>query len=154
VADDSEQFYNYVQCLSQVGTGACINKPVLSLVPRLSTRRCPHLLLSACAAFRSLSIDICCPRSAANPPHTAAAVDRRDGRTDTRPLHRPCSAYRAESARSDTQFRRYARADRQAHRDTLVAMLWRLEGVGKVNSFDYSPGKSDWTPSTGQQTNG
>ena len=42
-----------------------------------------------------LSIDICCtrPSSTANPPHGAAAVDRRsrqtDGRTDTRPLHRP-----------------------------------------------------------------
>jgi len=40
-------------------------------------------------------------RSAANPPHAAAAVDRRgrptDGRTDTRPLHRPCSAYYAGS---------------------------------------------------------
>jgi len=34
------------------------NKSVLSLVPRLSTWRYPHLLLSACAAYR-LSIDIC-----------------------------------------------------------------------------------------------
>jgi len=34
---------------------------------------------------------------AANQLHAAAAVDQRDrqtdGRTDTRPLHRPCSAY-------------------------------------------------------------
>ena len=36
-------------------------------------------------------------RSAANPSAAAAAVDRQyrqtDGRTDTRPLHRPCSAH-------------------------------------------------------------
>ena len=58
---------------------------VLSLVPRLSTWRCPHLLLSA-GADPQQSIDICrrrTPRSAANPPHAAAAVDRRDRRTDT-----------------------------------------------------------------------
>jgi len=38
-----------------------------------------------------LSIDICCrrPRSAANQPHAAAAVDRRDSRTDGhQTLHR------------------------------------------------------------------
>jgi len=36
------------------------------------------------------------PRSAANQPHAAATVDRMDrqtdGRTDTRPLRRPCCA--------------------------------------------------------------
>jgi len=31
--------------------------------------------------------------SAANPPHAATAVNRRDHGTDTGPLHRPCSAY-------------------------------------------------------------
>jgi len=40
-------------------------------------------------------------RSAANPPHAAAAVDRTDrqtdGRTDTRPLHRPRTAHYADS---------------------------------------------------------
>jgi len=40
-------------------------------------------------------------RSAANPPHAATAVERwdrqTDGRTDARPLHRPCSAYYADS---------------------------------------------------------
>jgi len=37
----------------------------------------PALLLSACVAYQ-LSIDICCrrPRSAANQPHAASAVDR------------------------------------------------------------------------------
>jgi len=55
-----------------------------------------------------LSIDVCCrrPRSAANPPHADAAVNRRtdgrtgeqtDERTDTRPLHTPCSEYYAGS---------------------------------------------------------
>ena len=71
----------------------------------------PHLLLSAdaCRRYRLIaaagtrrpqqSIDICCPRqrSAANQPHAAAAVDqwgrRMDWRTDTRPLHRYCTAY-------------------------------------------------------------
>ena len=43
--------------------------------------------------------DICCtrPSAAANQSHVAAAVDRRDrqmdGRTDTRPLHRPYTSY-------------------------------------------------------------
>jgi len=46
---------------------------------------------------------ICCQRgtarvcSAANPSHAAAAVDRWDRRTDTEPLHRPCSLYNAAS---------------------------------------------------------
>ena len=61
------------------------NKSVLSLVPRLSTRRCQRLLLSAGAAYQ-LSVDICCrrQRSAANQPHASAAVDRRDRQTDRR----------------------------------------------------------------------
>jgi len=70
----------------------------VSLLRRLSTWRCPHSLLSAGACYRSIS-----PargRSAANPPHAAAAaVDRwdrqTDRRTDARPFHRPCSAYKA-----------------------------------------------------------
>jgi len=46
-------------------------------------------------------VKLCCPRprSAANQPHAAAVVDRRDrqtdGRTDTGPSHRRCSAYDA-----------------------------------------------------------
>jgi len=40
-------------------------------------------------------------RSATNPLHAAAAVDRwdrrTDGRTDARPFHSPCSAYYAGS---------------------------------------------------------
>ena len=66
-----------------VSKNSYCNMSVLSLVPRLSTWRCPHLLLSA---GPQQSIDICrrrTPRSAANPPHAAAAVDRRDRRTDT-----------------------------------------------------------------------
>jgi len=40
--------------------------------------------------LRQLSIDICCQRrsSAANQPHVAAAVDRRDRQTDGRTLDR------------------------------------------------------------------
>ena len=62
--------------------------------------RCSRCRPTAAGTRRSqLSTDICCPRpcSAANQPHAAAAVDRRDrrtdGQTDTRPLHRPCSTY-------------------------------------------------------------
>ena len=65
-------------------------KSVLSLVPRLSTWRCPQL-----ARRRQLSIDICRPRpSYGNQLRVAAAFDRRDRqtdrRTDTAPL-RPAS---------------------------------------------------------------
>jgi len=80
------------------------NKSVLSLVPRLSTRRCPHLLLSAgCrrtsnrsmftagAALSSAAARRCCCRS--------TGQRRTDGRTDTRPLHRPFSAYYASSVK-------------------------------------------------------
>jgi len=43
-------------------------------------------------------------RSAANPPHAAAARsnDRTDRRTDARPFHRPCSAYYASSVNKPT----------------------------------------------------
>jgi len=63
------------------------HKPTtLHLLRRLTTRRCPHSLLSAGAAAYRLSIDICCRRSrcsAANQPHAAAAaVDRWDRQTD------------------------------------------------------------------------
>jgi len=53
-------------------------KSVLSLVPRLSTWRCPQL-----ARRRQLSIDICRPRpSYGNQLRVAAAFDRRDRQTD------------------------------------------------------------------------
>jgi len=59
----------------------------MSLLRRLSTRRYPHLLLSA---------GVCSYRSI-NPSATVAAVDRRDRqtdrRTDARPLQGLCSAY-------------------------------------------------------------
>ena len=53
--------------------------------PPLSTWRYPDLLLRSCAAYQ-ISIDICCrrPRSAANQPHAAAAVDRRNRQTGGR----------------------------------------------------------------------
>jgi len=51
-----------------------------------TTRRYPHLLLSAaaCVMGPQLSIHICCRRrrSAANPPATDAAVDQWDRQTD------------------------------------------------------------------------
>jgi len=41
--------------------------------------------------------------SAANPPHAAAAVGQTDGRTDTRPFHKPYSAYHAGSVNNILQ---------------------------------------------------
>jgi len=80
------------------------NKSVLSLVPRLSTWRCPHLLLragcrrtsyrsmfAAGAALSSAAARRCCCRS--------TGQRRTDGRTDTRPLHRSFSAYYASSVK-------------------------------------------------------
>jgi len=80
-----------------------LHKPVFSLLRRLSTRHCPHLLLSAgacCTAhlqlvrgagargYRSISAN--------RALSSKLAVDRwyrqTDGQTDTRPFHRPCSA--------------------------------------------------------------
>ena len=59
-------------------------------------------------SHRSISVVDARAHSAANQPHAAAAVDRRDrqtnGRTDTRadtrPLYRPCSAHRNMQAAS------------------------------------------------------
>ena len=74
------------------------------------TRCCAPCCGGAVAAGRpsSAAVDrslLPAGRSAANPPHTAAAVDRRDRQTDGRtadsgPLHRPCSAYHASSVKS------------------------------------------------------
>jgi len=72
-------------------------KSVLSLLRRLSTRRCPHLLLNAgachtaLAARPQLSIDISCPQGAQQqtclPP--LLSIDETDGRTDMRQIHTP-----------------------------------------------------------------
>jgi len=75
-----------------------MNKSVFSLLRRLSTWRCPHLLLSAvlrrrCCWAPALAVDrylLPAGRSAANPLHVAAAVERQDRQTDARPLHRNC----------------------------------------------------------------
>ena len=50
---------------------------------------------ASCGSSSCMSIDICCPRptSAANPPAAAAAVDRRDRRTDTRQFFFDARAY-------------------------------------------------------------
>jgi len=89
-----------------------INKFLLSLLRRFLTWRYPHLLLSAGApAARRRSalaaIDRCLlptGRSAAEPPAAVAVIDRwdrqTDGRTDSRPLHRPWSACCAGSVNS------------------------------------------------------
>jgi len=71
---------------------------MFSLAPQLSTRHCSRLLLSA---VLRLPIDLLpAGRSAANPPHAAAAVDRRDRQMDARPFHKPCSAYDTGTVRN------------------------------------------------------
>ena len=74
-----------------------MNKFVLSLIHRLSIRRCPHSSLSAGA---------CSTATAAHPhvswlqnvrqqtrrPPLLLSIDETDGRADAGPLHRPCSA--------------------------------------------------------------
>ena len=67
---------------------------MLSLVPRLSTWRCPQL-----ARWRQLSIDICRPRpSYGNQLRVAAAFDRRDRQTD-----RQTDGHRAAAASVNSQ---------------------------------------------------
>ena len=94
---------NYLNCCNE-GRVVETNKCVLSLFHRLSTWRCPHVLLST-GAFRKyrstagtrrqspqLWIDrlSSCPGgcSAANRPHAAAAVDRWDRQTERRTYYR------------------------------------------------------------------
>ena len=64
------------------------DKPVSSILHRLSTWRCLHLLRSAGAPSRQISIchwyAALAVRSAANQPHGTADVDRRDRQTDGR----------------------------------------------------------------------
>ena len=91
----------------QVSAATCwVSKSLCSASStRLSTWHCPHLLESAvlrrhcCWSPAPVSVDryvLPAMHSAANPPHAAAAVECRttgqtDGRTDARPLRRPCS---------------------------------------------------------------
>jgi len=81
-----------------------LNRSVFSLLCWLSVWHCPHFLLStgACSdavtaehwhLLYGLSIDICCLQGAQQQTPTHHCCCRTDGRTDTQPLHRPCSAY-------------------------------------------------------------
>jgi len=93
-------------------------KSVLSLVPRLTTRCCPHPQLGCLRLLidrqyvTSAAVDICCmrPSSAANQPHIAAAVDRQDRQTDRhRPFHcTSCTAYYAGSVSKQTSYLEYS----------------------------------------------
>jgi len=84
---------------------------VLNLLCRLSTWRCPHLLLTAgaCSTDPQISIDICYRHrcSAANSPGAVPAVDRWDRQTDGRTPHRHCSAYYAGSVNKSVLLRRW-----------------------------------------------
>jgi len=93
---------NTIDC-SKLVNNEVLNKTSLcwAVIPRLSTLRYPHLLVSTgdCSRYRSIAGTLPAGRSAANKPHAAEAIDRWniDGRTDTRSLHRSCSAYYAGS---------------------------------------------------------
>ena len=78
---------NYiVTCkLSAQQKGLCLslhyNKSVFSILRELATRHCSHLVLSVVLLQRPAAAAVdryCLPAgpTAANPPHTAAAVDR------------------------------------------------------------------------------
>jgi len=54
-----------------------INKPVLSLIRRLSTLRCPLFWRR-----RQISVDICCPRSSCGKPAARRCCSRPTGQTD------------------------------------------------------------------------
>jgi len=77
-----------------------VNKSVFSLVPRLSTWRCPQLQAPELIDSRYATPAVA-DRYLLLPPRLrqAAVVDRRDRqtdrRTDIRPLHRPCAAFYA-----------------------------------------------------------
>jgi len=78
-------------------TAIANNKSLFSLVPRLSTRHCPHLPLSAVAYYRSIS-----PARGAlsSKPAARRCCCRSMGQTDGRTLDRfirPCSTYCAGS---------------------------------------------------------
>ena len=81
-------------------------------------------------AAAQLSINISCPRptSAANPPAAAAAVDRRDRQTDTRPF---CDAMRTTRSSYRLTAGKYHRlAD--ANRQRVVGLLTHTFQEGKV----------------------
>jgi len=73
-----------------------------SFIRQLSMWHCSHLLLNAVLPRRwaPAVVDrylLPARRSAANPLHAAAAVERWDRQTDSRPFRRPCSTYYASS---------------------------------------------------------
>ena len=90
--DKKKQLLHYI-----IGVHFNTNNSVISVVRRLSTWHCPHLLLSAGAGSRQ----------SVSPVHTALSskpatcrcccrsMGQTDGQTDARPFHRPCSAYYA-----------------------------------------------------------
>jgi len=59
------------------------NKSVLILIPRLSTRRCPHLMPSARASYRSISAaGACAQQQTSRTPLLLLSIDGTDRRTD------------------------------------------------------------------------
>ena len=77
---------------------------------RLSTWRCPHLMLSAgaCCMHGARSCrSIPCPQGAQQQtcrPPLLLSIDGTDGRTDARPLHRPCCAGSVNNRKSSTKY--------------------------------------------------
>jgi len=74
-----------------------------------STRHHATRICCSAPARLQLPTDICRKRSrsAANQPHAAAAIDRRDRQTDTWPLYGPCSAYHASIVINGNNVRSY-----------------------------------------------
>ena len=89
--------HNCIQCHSSAHSSTNSIESALSLLRRLSTRRCPRVLVGAAPTARPapllLSAGACYLLPAANPPAAVAVVDRwdrqTDRQTDTRPFHRP-----------------------------------------------------------------
>ena len=74
-----------------------------------STRHHATRICCWAPARLQVPVDICRKRSrsAANQPHAAAAIDRRDRQTDTWPLYGPCSAYHASIVINGNNVRSY-----------------------------------------------
>ena len=108
------------------------NESTCSFLRPLSTWHSPHLLLSA-----ELKVSFCSAAAARTALSSKPAARHRcswmtgqtDGRTDTRPLQRPCSTYHARSAnnrsRRPIKFAICSCASlRQQHCKSLGCFLW------------------------------
>jgi len=103
-------------------------------------------MLRASAAYR-LSIDICCrrPRSAANQPHAAAAVNRRDRQTDGRTPDRyidpaPHTTMQAASKTAENDY-----TQQLSLKDSECTAGNSREGSDQISQPESAVGRSDTT---------